>query len=409
MLLRFSAANHLSIRDRQELSLAASSRKDTEEGLINCTFVQSGRLLPTAIIYGANASGKSNFITALKYMCGAVRFSHSKGEPGKGVPRNPFKLDPTCAKAPSTFDADFVVDGVRYHYGFKASDKALDAEWLYSFSKNRRQMLFERTSKGFEFGRGLRGRNRVISDLTRPNSLFLSAAIQNGHQQLSKVGVFFQSLHVDTPTSTTEEMLSWQLAKDGIDKRTIKFLTNIGTGVVNYRLQKSKHGKDFVKYIKENLDLDPESYVELAHTGRNNKEVYFSIGEESAGTQRLLPLLDMVFRALDEGAVLVIDELDAHLHTQACEAVMELFSSPMTNPNGAQLIATTHDTNLLRSALLRRDQVWFTEKDAKGATHLYPLTDIRTRKGDNIAKGYLQGRYGAIPFSGSISNLFAAD
>jgi AAA15 family ATPase/GTPase len=119
-------------------------------------------------------------------------------------------------------------------------------------------------------------------------------------------------------------------------------------------------------------------------------------------------LLGLVFQALDEGAPFVIDELDASLHTQACEAVLALFSSPETNPRGAQLIATTHDTNLLRSRMLRRDQIWFTEKDGHGATHLYPLTDIRTRKEDNIEKGYLQGRFGAIPFSGSISDLVSA-
>jgi hypothetical protein len=104
---------------------------------------------------------------------------------------------------------------------------------------------------------------------------------------------------------------------------------------------------------------------------------------------------------------MVVDELDASLHTQACEALLALFASPKTNPKGAQLIATTHDTNLLRSPLLRRDQVWFTEKDGEGATHLYPLTDFRTRKGDNLERGYLQGRYGAIPFAGSPADIIA--
>ena len=126
---------------------------------------------------------------------------------------------------------------------------------------------------------------------------------------------------------------------------------------------------------------------------------------ESAGTRRLLIVLDLAFRALDEGAPLFIDELNASLHTQAAEVVLNLFCSRETNPKGAQLIATTHDTNLLASSALRRDEVWFTEKDTEGATHLYPLTDIRTRKGDNIEKGYLQGRYGAVPFDDPISAL----
>jgi AAA15 family ATPase/GTPase len=130
--------------------------------------------------------------------------------------------------------------------------------------------------------------------------------------------------------------------------------------------------------------------------------------QEIDGTQRLLRLLVPLFKALDTGSAMVLDELDASLHTQACELVTALFSSPRTNPKKAQILATTHDTNLLRSAYLRRDQVWLAEKDAKGATHLYPLTDFRTRKGDKLARGYLQGRYGAIPFAGSPSDILPA-
>jgi AAA15 family ATPase/GTPase len=120
-------------------------------------------------------------------------------------------------------------------------------------------------------------------------------------------------------------------------------------------------------------------------------------------------MLGAIFRALDSGSPIVIDELDASLHTLACEAVLALFASPSTNPKGAQLIATTHDTNLLSSRHLRRDQVWFTEKGDDGATHVFPLTDIYTRKGDNIERGYLQGRFGAIPFAGSVRELLSGE
>jgi AAA15 family ATPase/GTPase len=117
-------------------------------------------------------------------------------------------------------------------------------------------------------------------------------------------------------------------------------------------------------------------------------------------------LVSSVYKALDQGSLIVVDELDASLHTRVCEAVVELFSNPKTNPNGAQLIATTHDTNLMRSPILRRDQIWFTEKDQKGATHFFPLSDVQSRKTDNIEKGYLQGRFEAIPFAGSVTALF---
>ncbi len=420
MLLRFGTANHLSIRDRQEFSLGASSLRDSEAGLIDCKFVPSGRLLPAAVIYGGNASGKSNFVAALEFMRLAVLYSHSQGEPAGGVPRTPFALDPACARAPSIFDADFVVDGVRYHYGLEASDDAFAAEWLYCFPNDRRQMLFERAGTSYKFGRGLRGRNRVIADLTRPNSLFLSAAAQNGHELLSTIVSYFRSLRIDTAISIPGELAAIRLAKDEVDDRVIRFLNKIGTGVIDYRRRKRELPENVQairreitsairKVAKEPVEIGPDIAIELAHRGSEGEAIYLDLDHESAGTRRLLILLGSVFRALDDGVPLIVDELDASLHTRACEAVLSLFSSPATNPNGAQMIATTHDTNLLRSPLLRRDQIWFTEKDGEGATHVYPLTDIRTRKGDNIAKGYLQGRYGAIPFAGPITDFVAAD
>ena len=123
----------------------------------------------------------------------------------------------------------------------------------------------------------------------------------------------------------------------------------------------------------------------------------------------LLNFLTSKTKALDWGSIVIIDEIDSSLHTRACEQIIALFQSPKTNPKGAQLIATTHDTNLLNPDTLRRDQIWFTEKDGEGATHLYPLTDIHTRKGDNIEKGYLQGRFGAVPFAGSVDDFIKMD
>lgn len=425
MLLRFSTANHLSMRDRQEISLAASSLKDVETGLIECPAVPSGRLLPAAVIYGANASGKSNLVAALGFMRGAVLESHMKVAPTDGVPRTPFALDPACAEAPSIFDIDFTINDVRYHYGFEASDESFAAEWLYAFPNNRRQMLFERNGKSFKFGRGLNGHNKVISDLTRPNSLFLSAAVQNDHKQLSKVVGFFRSLRVDTAIAIPGGIASLRLAEDEVDGRIIDILKRIGTGVIDYRRREEQVPKEtrarrqeFASAVQKlanvQVEFGPGSdhkdiAIELAHRGHDGKAVFFDLDRESAGTRRLLVLLGRVFRALDRGGLLLVDELDASLHTKACEAVLALFSSHVTNPNGAQMIATTHDASLLSSPLLRRDQVWFTEKDGEGTTHLYPLTDIRTRKGDSIEKGYLQGRYGAIPFAGPVSDLVAAE
>ncbi|MDE0332468.1 MAG: ATP-binding protein [Nitrospinae bacterium] len=418
MLLRFGVANHHSIRDAQELSLSASSLKERQEKLIDCAAVPSGAVLPVVVIYGANASGKSNLIDAISTMRSMVLRSQTKGEPGGGVPRSPFKLDDDSPQLPSHFDIDFLIDGVRYHYGFEASDTAFESEWLYAFPKSHRQMLFERTGEEFRFGRGLKGQNRVIARLTRPNSLFLSAAAQNDHEQLLEVFGYFRSLHVIRSIAVHEQTVSERLAEEELDRRVIDFLGKIDTGIIDYQQKESDLPEEILEMQQElfalfakRANVEPPEVkekhvtIELAHRGRGGEPFYLELDSESAGTRRLLLVLDLAFRALDEGAPLFIDELDASLHTQAAEAVLKLFCSRETNPKGAQLIATTHDTNLLDSPLLRRDEVWFTQKDLDGATQLYPLTDIRTRKSDNIEKGYLQGRYGAVPFNDPISAL----
>ncbi len=426
MLLRFGVTNHRSLRDRQALLLVASSLDDSTAGLIECRQVPGDRLLPVLIVYGANASGKSNLVDAVRWMRHMVLYSHSRGEPDRHVPRTPFALDPAIATSPSHFEIDFIIDDVRYHYGFEATNTAFTAEWLFAFPNDRRQALFERNAMQFRFGRNLRGRNQVISELTRPNSLFLSAAAQNGHEELTRISRYFQDMAVD---ELSPYELAERIVERPLDDRIIRVLRAAGTGVVGYRVNpedaSQKAGQlnedispildDLNAIMKKMADLYPDvlrrvanaGVLQMAHLGTGGESVYFELPQESEGTQRLLRLLVPVFRVLDTGAVLVVDELDASLHTYACELVIALFSSPTTNPKGAQLIATTHDTNILRSSYLRRDQVWLTEKDPEGATHVYPLTDFRTRKNDNIERGYLQGRYGAIPFSGHPADVLA--
>lgn len=421
MLLRFRVSNHLSLRDKQELSLVASSLKDNEEGLIDCPSAPGGKALPAAIIYGANASGKSNLVDALGFFRKQILFSHNRDSPGSVIRRTAFQLNPHFIRSPSEFYIDFSFNDRLHSYGFACSDDRFVEENLYTLPNGRYKMLFERKEQDFRFGRQLRGQTKIISTLTRPDSLFMSVAHQNRHKQIADLYSNFRDYAVETldhRPSYIQEDIFWP---HGIDEEIISFLFKIGTGIVGYRRKVIEENSEihvsqvFLMSGKEPLiqsDWSPrhlyseqDGSVDLAHRAHDGYVYYLRFENESAGTRRLLSLLMPVFQALDKGSVVVVDELDASLHTQACEAIVALFSSPKSNPKGAQLIATTHDTNLLRSPLLRRDQIWFTEKDDEGATHLYPLTDIRTRKGDNIEKGYLQGRYGAVPFSGTVADL----
>ena len=310
------------------------------------------------------------------------------------------------------------MDGVRHHYGFEASDEVFESEWLYAFPKAHRRTLFEREGNEFHFGRALGGPNKTIASLVRPNSLYVSAAAQNGHKQLSNVFLYFRSIHgVDGMAFSGTEASSYFVEEP--DHRVIDFLGKVGTGIVDVRRKESELQTKYQTFQREifavaqrvlsaSFDLDGDVddkmvTIELAHRGVDGKPVYLDLDRESAGTRRLLVMLGFVFRALDQGVPICVDELDASLHTHASEAVLELFCSSDTNPKGAQLIATTHDTNLTKSSVLRRDQLWFVDKDAGGATQLYPLSDIRTRRGDDFEKGYLQGRFGGVPTSELIS------
>lgn len=413
MLLRFAVANHLSICEKQELSFAASSLRDRSDGLIDCQAAQNGSVLPAIVIYGANASGKSNIVNAIAAMRELVLRSHTRGEPGGGVPRQTFKLDSTCLQTPSRFEIDFIIDDVRYHYGFETTDEVFVAEWLYTFPGSHGRKMFERDNSGFKFGRWLKGQNSNIAKLTRPNSLFLSAAAQNGHEQLSIIYEYFKSIAFASTISISGTNVSARFEGDDPDPRVINFLKSINTGVIGYKKKKAEIPEKAQTMLREvfasvekfsdgTIKIEPDEYdkhvaIELAHRGQQGESVYLDLDSESAGTRRLLIVLGLAYQALDKGTLLCIDEVDASLHTYASEAILKLFCWSEINRNGAQLLATTHNTNLMKSSVLRRDQLWFTEKTPEGATELYPLTDIRTRKGDNIELGYLQGRFGAIP------------
>ena len=403
MLLRFVVSNHLSIRDRQELSLVASSLSDPEDGLIECASSPTGFVLPAAVIYGANASGKSNLVDALKTMRRMVLLSHSAGKPDGGVlGRQHFRLDGACAAAPSQFEVDFVLDDVRHHYGFKATGKAFVGEWLLDYPFGRPRTLFERDGGEFRFGRGLKGRNRLIADLTRENSLFLSSAALNRHEKLTSVFSYFLNINGVKGRAISGRIASDILPDEKLDPRVLNFLSKADTGVVDYRLRTeelTERDRELMSKLSQlgvETPPDRQSFIELAHRGSEG-DLYLEMEHESAGTRRLLVILTRLFEALDSGALLVVDELDASLHTQASQALLDFFCSRRANRTDAQLIATVHDTNLLAAPPLRRDQVWFTEKAADGATKIYPLSDIRTRKGDNLERGYLQRRYGAAP------------
>ncbi len=398
----------------------ASALKDEGADLIDW---RGQKLLPVALVFGANASGKSNLLSALSFFVHAVKYSHSRGSPSGGMARVPFRLDDKSSRKPSIFDIDFVLNDIRFHFGCSLSDREVLEEWLFAFPAGKKQTWYIRknTKKGIYFGKNLRGPLRVIESLVRPNSLFLSAAAQNSHKQLTPIYDFLCS--IEGHSSDEGEMEARLAFKDGkIDHRILEFLKIADTGIVGCHFEErpkddrtSAFQADLVQVLKkhtpdaEELSLSPADLdfkvISLEHATRGGKSKGLSFSLESSGTIRLLLILKSIFKALDHGSLVVIDELDTSLHTYLTERIVAMFNSRKTNPKKAQLLATTHDTNLLSSSSIRRDEIWFAEKDNSGASSFYPLTDIRTRNSDNLEKGYLQGRFGGVPSRSPIDLL----
>jgi AAA15 family ATPase/GTPase len=418
MLMRFGASNYRSIREYQELSLVGSALKDAGPDFIEVQGVRE-KLLPVAMIYGANASGKSTILNAMNFLRGAVLKSN-KRSPNSKIPRSPFALSNEYKGQSTQVDCDFIFEGVRYHFGFIANDDVFEEEWLYAFPDgNRRKWYHRKLNERISFGKHFKGRNQLIASLTRPNSLFISSAAQNAHEQGTKIFGFFENLVTPVVSAALNTDALANSLREGIDGRILEFLRLADTGITGGRVQETpvpEQVNRVIEKIRSNLveefsDFEfgppaPKRTLSLSHaSGDESEDIFFNLSAESRGTLRLLKLLRPIFDALDKGSTIFIDEIDASVHTLLSKTILELFSSHVTNPKGAQLIATTHDTMLLCAKVLRRDQIWFTEKDITGATSLYPLSDIRTRQSDNLEKGYLEGRFGAIPFLGDLNKL----
>lgn len=410
MLLRFSVSNHQSVREKQELSLVASTSLKDEEGQLLETPVQGTRALRAAAIYGANASGKSNVLRSLFFMARAVIESQTAWKPEAPIPRSPFLLDSTAKDEPSKFDIEFVIDSVRYAYGFSLSTHRVEHEYLFAFPRGRQQVWFERdasSKKAFEPGKHLLGENKTIWALTRPNSLFLSAAAQNNHKTLSPIHRWFASeVHTVTPEDRDEHIRLAMVAAGRKEGRAfiLRLLGAADLGIVDLAVEKASLSKKGEKFLEAAVRVMPSLWkstlsTKLYHKAHNGGgSVPLDFASESNGTRALFALAPDMMSALARGGILCIDELEDSLHPILALEVLKTFTDPARNPRGAQLLFTTHNTFLLGERALRRDQVWFTEKNDQGATRLYPLTDFKPRRDENLGLGYLQGRYGAVPF-----------
>lgn len=416
MLIEFRVSNFKSIREEQVFSLIASSdKKNCPESVIEQELpgMKGLRYLKGAAIYGANAAGKSTLIQALHSMWNYVGQSATEMKPDAPTGRTPFLLDEVSRNAPTSFELTFVAEGVRYQYGFALSDTEVVEEYLIAYPKGSAQKWFNR-SKGSgkewvtsSYFKGHSG----LQEKTRKNALYLSVGATWNHPQLSPVYEWISEQLRFLDLTEWEALLPLVTMKQiaGDEERKAKIWSLMQTadfGLSNMLLETVD--VPVLQYVKAHPD-DFDHIPDNAQTVKEHRRLFLEhqIGDdsypidwrhESAGTRRFFGLLGPWLDTMEQGYTVFIDELDTSLHPVLVREILKLLFSDAFNPNGAQVIFTTHNPTLLDQHLIRRDQVWFTEKDKEGATHVYPLTDYSPRSGEALAKGYLAGRYGAIPF-----------
>jgi uncharacterized protein len=423
MLIEFRVKNYRSFRDEAVLSLVASSDKSLERNYIQ---IGNLRLLKSVGIYGPNACGKSNLIKAVETMQRIVLDS-AGWKPETKLPVKPFLMNSKTAEQPSKFEVAFYLDGVRYQYGFSAKSDCIVDEWLLAYPKSYSQIWFERTfvqktnDYDWKFSPYFKGEKAKLADRTKRNSLLLSVGASWNNEQLTKIYTWFRKqIRVVPPRESMAPITAKMLfSAESVDKKTHKDIHSLichllkaaDLGIDDVIIKKKEFEKDQLNLIdKFSKEFPPDIRelftkeildqfdVKIAHKhNANGNKVSLSLGEESDGTQRFFELIGPWFEAIVGGYVVFVDELERSLHPLLVRNLVEFIHASRKEGANAQLIFATHDTTLLEPSLLRRDQVWLIEKANDQASRLYPLTDYKPRKDEAMQKGYLAGRYGAVP------------
>ncbi len=418
MLIEFSVTNYRSILERQTLNMAASPNFKKLESLNTFDPESSSglpRLMRSTVLYGPNASGKSTLIQALKFVDQQVLNSQKESQAGDAIDVVPFKLTAQSRAAPSEFEVTFIEQGVRYEYGFCCNRERFTEEWLIAYPLGRAQKWFHRVfdaeagKDAYKFSTHfLGGRQRQTwAAQTRPNALFFSTAIQLNNEQLKPAFDWFKLRLrvVDSVGALGPGYTLQRCGKDEERKKVVAFMNSADLSIADIQLKETVFSVDVLPTgipasLKENFlkEMAGRKLVEplFFHTDVDTQEaVEFDESEESDGTLALFAFAGPWLDVIENERVLVVDELDTSLHPLLVHHLVKRLHHEGTK---AQLIFTTHDTTLLSQKLLRNDQVWFMEKDDKGASRLYPLSDFSPRDNEAIERGYLNGRYGGIPF-----------
>lgn len=424
MLLEFTIGNFLSFKSKKTLSLEAAAIKEHID--TNIVKLDKLQLLRGAVIYGANAGGKSNFIKAMSTMRRILMQSFEASSTDElGI--TPFLLSTETADKPSFFEILFLIDNIRYRYGFEVDNISIKSEWLFEARKKTEKLLFIREADGIEVSSNFK-EAKDLEEKTRDNALFLSVIDQfNGATAKQIMKWFSNFITISGLSHERYKNVTFKMLEDDNTKpKLLDFYKKLDLGFDEIDLEKKPFDtKDITKLFNEEIakqflsDIEGKSKIDIKTIHKkynsNNEVVSFEKfdmrRQESSGTNKVFNISGPVFDVLKDGGVLIIDELDASLHPLMTLMITKLFNSTEFNKTNAQLIFATHDTNLFEYGHYRRDQIYFVEKDIYGASDLYSLVEYKEdggkkiRKDRSFEKDYIQGRYGAIPFIGNLHKL----
>lgn len=402
MLLEFSCKNHLSIR--KEVLFSAIAGKDTTH-IERTAEYDTERVLKTAVIYGANGSGKSNFLDAIAYVVTLVTES-VKFTPGQGIPQAPHKLE--ALDSDSEYKMQFLINGVKFAYGFIVQKHLIKEEYLYYFPNKRPVKIFERDSETFTAGNQFRGKFTVCNDVLKPNRLMLSCAANFSNvPEVESVYRFFDDSLVLYKLDSQDNWMNYTLhtlyENPDIKKKVLRFMRRLSIDIQDIRIEKETVKPDDID-LPDYLSDDFKKQILQKTLKRMDARLVYSQfetdlkQEESDGIRKLLAFLCPFLDIIEHDKTLFCDELEQSLHESVLHELILLFNE-LSEGRNCQMIFSTHDTSLLDPDLFRRDQVWFTELNKEDrSTDLYSLAEIKNvRKDESFGKGYISGKYGAIP------------
>lgn len=428
MLLYFKVKNYRSFRDEAVLDLEAAHLKDHTECLL-----QHGKnsYLPGVAIYGKNGGGKSNLIRAMwlavQFICNAQKTQTEKAP----VPVRPFGLNDYSANVPTSFEFAYVLNGIKYVYGFSATRTCIVSEYLKAWPNGREKSIFTRECQQFIFPKdGERQRKQLISEAVAANQLFFAVSCTMNYKPCIEAMRWFREYIVFSRdyTDINRNLIEYR-EDDAMLQAIVSAARTADVGIQDIRFEidnkeidLSASSDDVPKDMREIVKAvqafgealrqnGNEAEMQLNagklrsttyHAGRNadgtSSSYPLRLSDESDGTRRLMTLAPAIERTLANGGVLVVDELDREMHLMLVEYVIGRYQEKSSNQNNAQIVFTTHETALLNQEILRRDQIYFVDKNRNdGASSLYSLVEFNVRNDMNILKAYLLGKFGAIP------------